>query len=140
MSNLLKYALVLPEHPAEMSTECYLSTLFVDAIRSLLKNTGVSSKRDEQEMSTGDILVAYRNQLFKIGYDYCVMEAVDGFDAIGSGNEIALGVMHATRYLEVKPLARIQLALEAAEWLNNGVRGPFTVGTLQDAQVTLGVD
>lgn len=131
MCNLLRHKLELPEHPIDMSTEKYLTTLFVDALRTLLKDAGLAAKTNEQEATTGSILIAYRERLFKVGYDYCVMEASDGFDSIGSGDEIALGVMHATRHLDLQPQERIRLALEAAENLCESVRGPFTVEVLE---------
>lgn len=127
MANMLQYGFVPPEHPADMGTDEYLATLFVDAIRSKLKEKGVAAKQNEQETTTGSMLVGYRGRLFKICSDYGLMEASSGFDAVGSGTEIALGAMHATKDMSLQPLKRIHLALEAASDLCHGVRGPFTI-------------
>lgn len=130
MANLLQHKFVPPEHPAEMTVECYLTTLFVDSLRATLKEAGTAAKTNEQEVSTGSMLVGYRGGLYKIGYDYGLMAATAGFDAVGSGEEIALGAIHATMAMKLQPLKRIRLALEAAADLCRGVRGPFVIESL----------
>lgn len=127
MLQLLQFAFAPPEHPTEMSSERYLTTLFVDELRKLLKETGNAAKVNEQETSTGSFLVGYRGRLFRIGFDYAMVEVADGFDAIGSGNEVALGAMYATRHMSLVPQKRLELALCAAADLCFGVRAPFTI-------------
>ena len=130
MANLLEHKFVPPGHPAEMGVEQYLTTFFVDGLRATLKEAGTAAKTNEQEVSTGSLLVGYRGGLYKIGYDYGLMEAAAGFDAIGSGEEIALGAIHATMGMKLQPLKRLRLALEAAADLCRGVRGPFVIESL----------
>jgi ATP-dependent protease HslVU (ClpYQ) peptidase subunit len=130
MANLLQHQFVPPEHPAMMSTEKYLATLFVDGLRATLKEAGTAAKTNEQEVATGSLLVGYRGRLYKIGYDYGLMESAAGFDAVGSGEEVALGAIHATQGMDLPPLTRIRLALEAAADLCRGVRGPFVIESL----------
>lgn len=88
MANILQWGFVPPEHPAEMSVDQYLATLFIDAIRAKLKETGVAAKTNEQETNTGSMLVGYRGRLFKIGYDYGLMEATAGFDAVAAAMKL----------------------------------------------------
>jgi ATP-dependent protease HslVU (ClpYQ) peptidase subunit len=130
MANLLHHKFVLPEHPPGMSTEKYLTTLFVDGLRATLKEAGTAAKTNEQETTTGSMLVGYRGGLYKIGYDYGLMESAASFDAVGSGEEIALGAIHATQGMDLQPRKRIRLALEAAADLCRGVRGPFVIESL----------
>ncbi len=53
------------------------------------------------------------------------MEVAHGYDAIGSGAKIALGVMYVTADLD--PYERIQRALEAAAFHIHTVRAPFSL-------------
>lgn len=127
LSNLLQHALTVPPRPEDMEVEAYLSTLFVDALRTLLKETGVASKDKEREESPGLFLVAIAGRLFRISMDYSVIETAQGFDAIGSGNEVALGALYATKDLSVPPERRLMEALEAASHYIFGVGGPLVI-------------
>jgi hypothetical protein len=66
--------------------------------------------------------------LFNIDVDFQVGEALDGFEAVGCGGDIAKGALFAT--LSYPPRERILLALQASERFNSGVRGPFVVESL----------
>lgn len=125
MCNLLQYAFTIPEHPDYMSIETYLTTSFIDALRTLLKDTGNATKTNEQEQSLGYFLLGYKKRLFTIGSDYSLIEVMEGYNSVGSGSEIALGAMFATQHSDIKPKKRIELALKAATHYCNGVNEPY---------------
>lgn len=127
MVNLLQYAFKLPEKPEDMNLEHYFVTHFVDALRTTIKDAGNAVKENEKEASTGYFLIGYQGRLFRISFDYSVMEVAEGFDAIGSGNEVALGAMYATKDMSLIPQKRIELALQAASYFSAGVRAPFVI-------------
>ena len=104
--------------------ERYMVVDFVDALRATLKERGWARKESEQEVG-GHFLVGVAGRLFHVESDYQVGEARDGFDAVGCGGEAARGALFATTNL--KPEARVRMALRAAERCNAGVRGPFLV-------------
>lgn len=52
-------------------------------------------------------------------------KAVDNYMAVGCGDDLALGVLHATRRGGWEPEDRARLALEAAAYHSGGVCGPF---------------
>lgn len=122
MGQLLRYALKAPEPDGDL--EAFMATTFVDAARDALKAGGWAKKDSEREEG-GIFLVGVQGRLFCIESDYQVAEAVDGYAAIGCGEEIALGVLYATTRSRMAPQKRIRLALEAAERFSAGVRGPF---------------
>jgi ATP-dependent protease HslVU (ClpYQ) peptidase subunit len=129
MGQLLRYKLEPPAHPYDidgllMDTRKYMSTIFIDAVRKCLKDGGYACKENEQETG-GTFLVGYRGELFFIDSDYQVGKTIDNFNSVGCGNSIALGAMYAT--VGKGPKERIQIALEAAERYNAGVRRPFVV-------------
>jgi ATP-dependent protease HslVU (ClpYQ) peptidase subunit len=126
MRQLLHHALVPPKYTPGHDVEKYIVTAFVDAVRKCLKDGGFAQKEEEQEKG-GDFLVGFRGRLFYIDSDYQLIEPLDGYGAIGSGDDVALGVLFATRDLDMLPQQRIELALKAAEHHTTEVRAPFTL-------------
>ena len=126
MGQLLRYKLEVPE---QVGTDVpgFMATVFIDAVRECLKAGGWATVKDGNE-SGGGFLVGYRGRLFTIGNDFQVGEAVDGYDSVGCGDELAKGVLFATKGKH--PVKRVETALRAAEAHNAGVRAPFHVITL----------
>jgi ATP-dependent protease HslVU (ClpYQ) peptidase subunit len=132
MSQLVQYALSKPEHPADMECVTYLVTHFADAVRDCLKTGGYAIKDKEQEMHDGSLLIGYRGRLFSLDTHFAINEVADGYYAIGSGQEVALGSMHTSDRMGdlLSPEKRVTWALEAAATFSNGVGGPFVIETL----------
>lgn len=132
MIQLLHYTLALPAFRDEAHTvEEYMATAFVDAVRDCLKAGGHATKSSEQE-SGGFFLVGVRGRLFRIENDYQVGESLNGYSACGCGEDAAVGALYATPTM--KPKKRVELALQAAEHHNAGVRGPFVIEALEKAK------
>ncbi len=121
MGNILRYSFTPPVQGAENDVT-FMNTKFVDAVRACLTKGGYAAKKDEVE-SGGTFLVGYRGNLYCIESDYQVGISLEEFEAIGCGEEFALGCLHATG--ERDPHERVKLALEAAARFSTGVRGPF---------------
>jgi ATP-dependent protease HslVU (ClpYQ) peptidase subunit len=122
MIQLLRYSLTPPTIEDDEGIERYMATKFIDAVRECLKNGGFAQKTSDQE-SGGFFLVGVRGRLFQIASDYQVGEPLDGYDAVGCGDDIALGSLYATP--DMQSVKRIEMALKAAERHNAGVRAPF---------------
>jgi len=120
MGQLLRYALQPPAVGADLDK--FMVTTFVDAVRDCLKAGGFATKESEAEHG-GTFVVGVAGRLFRIDSDYQVGEQADRFDAVGCGQEFALGALHATAGMP--PKRRINLALEAAARYSAGVTGPF---------------
>lgn len=138
MGQLIRFNLTLPEvRPKGDGLFEFMATRFVDAVRTCLKAGGYATKDSEAEHG-GTFLVGFRGRLFLIGGDYQVGEPVDDFLAVGCGEDVALGAMHAS--LEIhrhehgeEPLIaedHVLRSLRAAERWNAGVRAPFRVVTV----------
>lgn len=123
MGDLLRYAFDAPT-PDPDDLDRFMRTTFIDSVRKCLQMGGYATKDKEQEEG-GTFLVGVAGRLYRIGCDYQVGEAVDGFFAVGCGEQLALGSLHATSYAGMAPHARVNLALQAAERFSAGVRGPF---------------
>jgi len=122
MGQLIRYSLDLPKPKGRLDN--FMTTTFIDALRSCLKSGGWARKDNEREEG-GTFLVGIRGQLFAVYEDYQVARAADGFAAVGCGDQIALGALYATAGSGLSARRRITLALEAAERFSAGVRSPF---------------
>jgi len=126
MLQLLHYSLIPPKCEDD-DIERYMVTKFVDAIRECFKAGGYAQKEREQEEG-GTFLVGFQGRLFRISSDYQVGETLCGYDAIGCGDNVALGSLVATP--DMQATKRVELALRAAESHNIGVRGPFYIESI----------
>jgi hypothetical protein len=122
MGQLIHHAFQPPKPKRQL--ERFMTTEFIDALRSCLKEGGWARKDSEREEG-GTFLVGVSGHLFTIHEDYQVGEAADGFAAVGCGDQIALGALYATAGIGMPPRKRVRLALQAAERFSAGVRSPF---------------
>ena len=129
MGQLLRHALVVPAHDPALTDEGYLATVFIDAVRELLKSRGFAEKKNQQE-SGGTFVLGYNGRVYSVHDDYQVCESRDGFLAVGCGKQIAHGALYALRSSGLSAPRRLQVALEAAERFSAGVRAPFVVECL----------
>lgn len=125
-AQLLQHAFTPSEPPAGKQLAGFMATAFVDGMRSALKDGGHATATNSEEAAVITMLVGVHGRLFKVCGDYGVCEGSEPFDAVGCGEEFALGALHATEGLGWKPRKRLRAALEAAERFSAGVRAPFT--------------
>lgn len=124
----------LLEHRLEVAAQngeddmAYMVTVFVEAVRSLLKDNGFS-KVDNNKETGGQFLVGYNGRLYLVDSDFQVNEHADGFDACGCGQDYALAAMKALE--DLPPRERIKRALEIVASFSNGVQGPFYTKVLK---------
>ncbi len=129
MGQLLRYRFKPPRHHPSDDTEKFMTTDFVDAVRECLKTYGFAEVKDGTEKG-GTFLVGFKGTLFFVDNDYQIGMSTHPFDAVGCGQDIALGAMLATGRAKLKPRDRIRLALEAAQEFSAGVRGPFYIESI----------
>lgn len=125
MGQLLAHAFEPPTHYThDGSVEKFMATKFVDAVRKCLKDGGFASK-DKEEERGGVFLVGYEGRIFRIDCDYQVGESAHDFEAVGCGEDIAMGALWSLTGYKVDPVLMLKTALKAAEQFSAGVRGPF---------------
>ena len=129
MGQLLRYRLILPKLHSDDDLEKFMATDVVDAIRQCLKEYGIN-KTENGVDSGGDFLIGFRGKLFRVAADYQVGSSTHAFQAIGCGDDIALGAMFVTANLGTSPKDRLMRALEAAQEFSAGVRAPFHIEKL----------
>ncbi len=127
MGNILRYKLEIPSHPKSMGIFRYMNTLFIDAVKKVLKEDAYA-RVDKNTERGGTFLVAFKGRLFCIYDDYQVSERVDTINACGSGELVALGTMSTlldSNSGNLNPKKILRLGLRAAESQILSVKGPF---------------
>lgn len=127
MLDLLAYSFDPPSRPEGKSTEAFMRTDFINAVRECFDEGGIMKEADGVLTFEGsDFLVGYRGHLYHVQEDFSILTCNEWGYAIGSGEEPARGSLWTTRtYTNAEN--RVQIALAAAEAVVPGVRGPFTV-------------
>jgi len=128
MGQILQYRLEVDPQKKDQNDLEYLATTFIDAVRKCLKEGGYKKVEHEQE-SGGTFLVGYKKRLYTVDSDFQVNSNSDGFWAIGSGKDFALGCMLMNKSLS--PKKRIKQALKAAGHFSSSVCGPYHVKSCQ---------
>ena len=124
MGQILQYHLTMREQILGEEDEAYMVTVFVEAARECLKSKGYARVENNTEVG-GQFMVGYNGRLWVVHSNFQVMPYTRGFDAIGAGQNYALGAMPALKRLA--PEKRIRRSLEITADLCNGVRAPFVV-------------
>lgn len=133
MGDLLKHSLDAEKQPLGMDTYKYMTSLFVDSVRTTFKKGGFARKHQDVEGIDGSFLVGYKGRLFCIENDYQVAEYKIPFMAIGCGYPFALGSLFTTsRLTKVPTRDKVKLALEASECYSGYVRRPFVIKSLKE--------
>lgn len=122
MGQLLRYSFRPPE-PDAWDVDAFMATAFVNEVRQCLKDGGYARAKDGGEHG-GTFLVGYKGLLYAIEDDYQIARSQDGYMAVGSGRDYALGSLHSTGG---PPHVRVQRALEAAAHHCAAVAAPFTI-------------
>lgn len=128
MGQLLRYSFTPPKHDKDIETYKYMVSVFVEAIRSCLKQGGYAVINNNEELG-GTFLVGYNGRIFGVDSDFQVSEQTCGYDAVGCGGAIAIGSIYSTSGMP--PEERVLQALKASEQFNAGVRGPFRIVKLE---------
>ncbi len=128
MGQLLQYGLEVRIRRPDEGEMDFMVTEFAERVRLLLKERGVAKVESNTE-SGGQFLVGYAGRLFSVQQDFQVNEMADGYDAVGSGAEYALGALRALE--RTAPLPRLRRALEASAHFNMGVCAPFYIKSIR---------
>jgi len=120
-SQVIQYFVEPPKLEGDLKT--WVITKFAPLVRKAWKEHGCTTVKDGVESAQSDFLLGVRDKLFRISGNLYVGDRDDPYQAIGCGQDFALGVLHASRGA---PQARLQRALEAATYFSSGVYPPFT--------------
>ncbi len=118
------------------SDRSFLVGTLVPAIRKGLVDLDAAGKDsspfggDSGVVFDGEMLLAYRGELYKMQSNFQLLSTDKDYDATGSGAPYAMGSLAETWRME-NPRKRVIAALEAAAEANAGVAPPFDVVVLK---------
>jgi hypothetical protein len=137
LENLVRYSLDMPDSALGPDLRRFLvdqvaaplrtwiaEGQFAPVVRAKAKGAGDPDFREFDAL----MLVGHQGRLFTVGADGQVVEPLEGYDALGTGDEAALGALRVSR--GQRPDLRAFAALHAAEYLTGAVRAPFHVWSL----------
>ena len=128
MSNILKYQFEPPTHPKNMSIEQYMNSLFINKLHKCFCDLDFDKTNEDKNGFDGVILIGYRGHLFEIDCQYGVFEGIKPYYCIGSGGEIALGVLIANEDIQNMSIEdKINQALQITGENDNSVGPPYYI-------------
>jgi hypothetical protein len=134
ITDVVRYVFSPPPIKGELTA--YMARKFVPALARCFEKAGVQPPKDDEGAAyAGSVLVGVRGRLFLVDGGLALTNESDGYNAVGSGSEVALGALFASR--GQKPEERVEVALKAAERWCDSVRGPFTVEHLPSPRRTI---
>lgn len=129
MGQILQYSWTPPKYtPTKTNSglDKFMRTKFIDSVKVAFKDNGYGSIGSSSDEDTGGIfIVGLEGRIFTIDEDFHVGENVVNYMAEGSGGQIALGALYATKN-QKNPRLRLKAALEAATEFNMSVAAPYT--------------
>lgn len=130
MGQLLQYGdLEFSSLPDKNNVNRFLTNDFVDRLRQMWTDRGWMGEDEEKREKSGLFLLGFMGCLYRVDLDFQVGRNLQGYDAIGSADQVALGAMYGTRKTS-KPDVRIRAVLEACGHVNAHVRPPYYVENL----------
>ena len=124
MGQLLENKMRPITHDKELTDYQYITSVFCEDVRELFKVSGYGKVENNVEAG-GNFLVAYRGVLYEIQDDYSALVFSDGTDAIGTGEDYALGSLLSSK--GKPPAVRVKMALQAAAYFCPSVMPPFKI-------------
>lgn len=118
MGQLLQHKLEIPPNKSKNDVT-YL-------VNDLMQSVKVCMTEANVKLENVYFLLGYHGKLYTIQGDLQVGQPEHGFDAAGSGGDIATGAMHVSSHIK-NPKQRIINALQASALGNAAVRPPFHV-------------
>lgn len=132
MRDILQYHVTFPTYnPKIYSPLEYANHEIAEKAREAFKSRGLTLVENNEESFGGSFIVGFRKKLFIVECDFQVGEVETPYVAVGSGGDIASGSLFTTQRLNIPPVDRLHLALNAAAYANAFVRGPFYISQLE---------
>ena len=126
-SQIIQYSQVIDKNMISSNTDIdteFIVRILAPTIATGLRNNGVTvdSEDSKCDMMPNAFIFAYKDRAWTIWHDLSVSE-INEYFAIGSGSEVARGVLYATP--EKNPFERIVTSIEAAAestlYVDNGI-------------------
>ena len=112
----------------------YMVSKFIPNLQKLFSDGGFE-KVDSGVKKSGEFLLGYKDNLFKVQSDYSVLENNTNYNACGCGEDFAMGSLKTTEGMDILPEDKIRKALQAASAFSTGVAPPFIIINTNNADI-----
>jgi len=126
-AQLLAYSSTISPPQAGQPLEEYLTIDFTRAMKLALATGGELFAHHGIELGFNHFLLGFQGRLFSFYEDFCFIEVVEKYTAVGSGSRFALGSLYSTENSDLTSEQRIELALECAEYYDAYVMGDYDI-------------
>jgi len=120
-SNLLKHVWSPPERAEKDTDSGYLYKKVIPDLRKLFKDHGHTSTIDGMDHIHENVMIAYRKGLYVMHVDFCLLESLRPYEAMGCGRPYALGACFALEASKLSVEQKITKAILAADEFSMGV-------------------
>jgi len=104
----------------------YLASDFVSSLLDTLQNLKHVEFRDGEALSY-TFIIGRKGKIFQIHSDFSVSVLGDGYDACGSGDQLAMAALEGMKGLSLTPEEKISRALQIVSKFTANVGPPFHV-------------
>jgi ATP-dependent protease HslVU (ClpYQ) peptidase subunit len=126
LGDILNYRLSMPNFDgADVNT--YLVNTFIPRLIECFKYNGFLTQDEDGALRGGEFLLGFSNRLFLIQDDFSVLEPDNGYTALGTGMEYALGSLYSTSNIDMNQADRAKVAVLAASNFSPTVGGSVDV-------------
>lgn len=114
-ANILHYGYVQPKPLAKETLNSFVTTKFIPEMRKHFVEAGIDMKEDgEVAENDGGVLISVKGEIYAIQSDYSWDTDIRGVYVMGSGGDIALGVLAALGASKVKTMAQAETMIRKA--------------------------
>jgi ATP-dependent protease HslVU (ClpYQ) peptidase subunit len=128
--DVLRHAVEINYDMSGVNLDAYIALNLATTLREALEKHCPEAAKTPTEDNNWSVLFAIRGALYWIDSSYNATRFRDGYVALGSGGQVAMGALHATKHHGGDPEDRARHALDAAAEHATGVRRPFIVHTM----------
>ncbi len=128
-SNLLKHVWTPPDRAEKDTDTNYLYKKVVPDLRRLFKDHGHTTTVDGLDRIHENVMLAYNRELYVLHIDFCLIESLRPFEAVGCGRPYALGACYVLQEENMPMDQKIRKAILAADEFSMGVDSNIYIQT-----------
>lgn len=121
------YATTLPPVKEGQDAYDYLINDLFPEFRLKLRAGGRLQVHHEEQLIDTEMMIGWRGALYIMGTDFSIVEPYRKYDAIGIGQEYALGALSILEKTDYSAREKIKLAMDAACAHSKGCSPPYTI-------------
>lgn len=124
---IIHHSLKIPPKPKSLPTYKYMCTTFIEGLVECFTENKCISYKDSKVEMPANFIIAYEAEIYTVYCDFQIAINIVPYAAIGSGEDFALGALHAMGPYQIDPRVKVKAALDAASEFSTHVCKPYTI-------------